>query len=175
MKKAIAPARSSETLLSYAGNASNSSIDRLLELAEYKLNQQPTKSTIRKKVFRILVETIQNAYHHLDSPYSEKEFTPVRFKLEKDSTNYKVITGNPVKNQKIGALKSAIDRFNSMSISELKQYYQSRLREGYESPSQGAGLGFVDIIRKSGKKISYTFKPVNKDYSYFSLQVEVST
>ena len=174
MKKAIAPAGSSKTLLSYAGNASNSSIDHLLELAEYKLNQQSTKRTIRKKVFRILVETIQNAYHHLDSPNSEKESGPVRFKLEKDRSNYTVITGNPVKNQKVGALKSAIDRFNSMSISELKQYYQSRLREGYESNSPGAGLGFVDIIRKSGKKISYTFKPVNKDYSYFSLQVEVS-
>jgi hypothetical protein len=61
-----------------------------------------------------------------------------------------------------------------MSLPELKQYYQTRLSEGYASSSAGAGLGFVDIIRKSGKKISYTFKPVDQDYSYFSLLVEVS-
>ncbi len=175
MKKAVTTGSSSQTLFSYAGSVSSSSMNHLLELAENKLNKEPTKKYIRKKVFGILVETVQNAYHHLDRPRSEEKHTSVKFRLEKDLQNYTVIAGNPVKNNKVDALKSVIDRFNSMSIPELKQYYRNRLSRGYATPSPGAGLGFVDIIRKSGKKISYTFKPVDQDYSYFSLQVEVST
>ena len=149
MKKAIS-LDGSETLLSYAGNVSDSSIDHLLELAEQKLNQQSATRNTKKKVFKILVETVQNAYHHLDKPSPGKNMEPVKFRLEKKDLTYTVIAGNPVKNNKIGALKSAIDKFNSMSIPELKQYYRTRLRQGYTSTDNGAGLGLVDMIRKSG-------------------------
>ena len=171
MNQAIAPGRDSETLLSYAGNVSNTSIDQLLELAEHKLEQQASALTTRKKVFNILVETLQNAYNHLDGVETD---SAVNFKLEKDNFTYTVIAGNPVKNNKVAALKKIIDKFNSMSGTELKDYYRSRLSKGHYANNVGAGLGLVEIIRKSGKKISYSFKPVNKDYSYFSLQVRVS-
>lgn len=175
MKKATTPESCSETLLSYAGNASNTSIDHLLELAEDKLNQQSVTYTTKKKVFKILIETLQNVYHHVDMADQGPEQTPVKFRLEKDNLAYTVIADNPVKNSKIQALQSVIDKFNSMSLSELKDYYRNKLSQGNFESGGGAGLGFVDIIRKSGKKISYSFKPVNKDYSYFSLQVRVST
>jgi len=163
-----------ETLLSYVGNVSSTSIDYLLELAEDKLNQQITTKTTKKKVFRILVETMQNAQHHLYRPNSAKDDMSVNFQLVRDNLAYTVIAGNPVRNSKIEELKSVIDKLNSMSVGQLRDYYRSRLGQGYTSTVGGAGLGFADIIRKSGKKISYSFKPVNKDYSYFSLQVRVS-
>ncbi len=175
MNHTIAPGRNSETLLNYVGNVSTASIDQLLAQAENKLNQQDTTTlSTRKKVFKILVESFQNAYHHLDRLSPGQQDTSVNFKLEKKDFTYTVITGNPVRNSKIKDLKTVIDRFNAMSISELKDYYITRLSQGHFANDEGAGLGLVEIIRKSGKKISYSFKPVNKDYSYFSLQVRVS-
>jgi hypothetical protein len=174
MKKAMNPDSDQETLLNYAGNVSSAAIDHLLEMAENKLNQQITTETTKKKVFRVMVEAIQNVYHHLDRPNPDMFNASVNFRLLRDNLAYTVIAGNPVKNSKIGELKSFIDKLNAMSLSELTDYYRTQLGQGLISTDGGAGLGFADIIRKSGKKISYSFKPVNKDYSYFSLRVKVS-
>lgn len=168
------PEDNQETLLNYAGNVSSAAIDHLLSMAENRLNQQVTTEITKKKVFRILVEAMQNVYHHLDKPNPDLFNTSVNFRLLRDNLAYTVIAGNPVKNSKIGELKSFIDKLNAMSLSELRDYYRTRLGQGNISTDGGAGLGFADIIRKSGEKISYSFKPVNKDYSYFSLRVKVS-
>jgi hypothetical protein len=174
MKKISAQEGGRETLLSYTGNASDISISCLLELAEYKLGQQPVALNTRKKVFRILVEALQNLYHHVDELVPSQQESAIKFTLEKDHSEYQVNTTNTIKSTKIMALKQGIDKFNAMTMSELKQYYRNRLSKGhFINDGTGAGLGFADIIRRSGEKISYSFKPVNKDYSYFSLQVKV--
>ena len=38
----------------------------------------------------------------------------------------------------------------------------------------GGGLGLVDIARKTGHKIEYSFSEINKDYYFFNLEILVS-
>lgn len=162
------------TLLSYTGNVSDASIDCLLELAEHKLSEQSATRNTKKKVFRILVETLQNLYHHVDELIPNPQGSSSKFTLEKDQSEYQVHTTNTIRRSKVRALQQGIDRFNAMTLSELKRYYRNKLSQGhFHTDGKGAGLGFADIIRRSGEKISYSFKPVNKDYSYFSLQIKV--
>ena len=174
MKARVKPNTSQETLLSYQGNATGHSMDCLLELAEHKLNQQDLNKSTRRRVFKIMVETLQNTYQHLDGSQTDRRHYPVNFSLIRDKLTYTVSAGNHVKQSKVRALRNTLERYNAMSLQELKEYYLKKLRKGQFSREGGAGLGFVDIMRRSGKKISYSFKPVNKDYSYFSLQVKVS-
>ncbi len=163
-----------ETLLSYSGNVSDASISCLLELAEHKLSQQNDKPTTRKKVFRVLVETLQNLYHHVDARLPDETKSSICLTLKKSKREYQVQTTNAVRSSEVTALKKGIDEFNAMTLSELKQYYRQKLSNGHFTTDEaGAGLGFADIIRKSGEKISYSFKPVNQDYSYFSLRIKV--
>jgi len=174
MKSKLARKGGRETLLSYSGDVSSASIDCLLELAEHKLNQHSVKTTTRRKVFRVLVEALQNLYHHVDSRIAGEPSSSVKLKLEKGKKGYQVHTTNTVKSSDVNKLKRGIDKFNAMSLTELKSYYRQRLSKGHFAPEEtGAGLGFADIIRKSGEKISYSFKPVNQDYSYFSLRIKV--
>jgi hypothetical protein len=168
------PKAGKETLISYRGGANDGSIDCLLELAERKLQHQDVTNSTRKRLYRILVETLQNTYLHLDKEYSSKDGFPIKFSLKKEDMTYTVNAGNHVKKSKVRDLQDVLDRYNAMSLKELKAYYLYKLSKGQLSQSGGAGLGLVDILRKSGEKISYSFKPVNKDYSYFSLQVKVS-
>ena len=163
-----------ETLLSYSGNVSDASINCLLELAEHKLSLQDDKPTTRKKVFRVLVETLQNLYHHVDVRLPDNTKSSVCLSLKKSKREYQVQTTNAVRSSEVTALKKGIDKFNAMTLSELRQYYRQKLSKGHFTTDEaGAGLGFVDIIRKSGEKISYSFKPLNQDYSYFSLRIKV--
>jgi hypothetical protein len=174
MRNRVEPNNSSQTLFSFKGNMSDNLYDGILELAEYKLQQESTTKSTRKKVFKVLIETLQNVYHHLDDlPPNHGEYS-VAFSLKKDNFTYTVSAGNHIHKTKVSSLRSYIDRVNAMSQSELKAFYLQRLSQGQLTNDGGAGLGFVDIIRKSKEKITYNFKPVNKDYSYFSLQVKVS-
>jgi len=163
-----------EVLLSYRGKVTEELFDALLELAEHKLDQQKTTNKVKRKVFKVLVESLQNVYHHFDELPARDNTFPVSFTLEKDNFNYRIRTGNHVMLNKVSTLKSFIDSMNNMSLQQLKGYYRARLSDGDFSTQGGAGLGIADIIRKSGEKITYDFQPVNEDYSYFSLQVKIS-
>jgi hypothetical protein len=168
-----------ETLSSFKGNITDDKFDRLLEQTERKLRQESISKMIKKKIFKVLVETLQNVYHHQDDLKNQDDIY-VNFSLKKDHFTYKdhityiVSAGNHVRTSKVSVLRSFIDKVNSMSQNELKEYYRYCLSQDHLSDESGAGLGFVDIIRKSGEKITYSFKQVNKDYSYFCLQVKVS-
>jgi len=162
-----------ETLSSFKGNITNDRFDRLLEQTERKLRQESISKMIKKKIFKVLVETLQNVYHHQDDLNNQEDIY-VNFSLKTDHITYIVSAGNHVRTNKVGVLRSFIDKVNSMSQNELKEYYRYCLSQDHLSDESGAGLGFVDIIRKSGEKITYSFKQVNKDYSYFCLQVKVS-
>ena len=38
----------------------------------------------------------------------------------------------------------------------------------------GAGLGFVDMARKSGQKLHFDFEPIDEHFSFFSLKTIIS-
>ncbi len=42
------------------------------------------------------------------------------------------------------------------------------------SSKGGGGLGLVDIARKTGNKLGYTFKKYNDKYSFFYLDILVN-
>ncbi|MDH3710193.1 MAG: SiaB family protein kinase [Cyclobacteriaceae bacterium] len=164
----------SEILLSYRGTVTDELFDTILELAEHKLDQEQTSKQVKRKVFKVLVESLQNVYHHFDDLPLTTESFPVTFTLEKDKLTYCISTGNHILITKVEELRNLIEDVNNMDRKQLKSFYRNRLGDGSFSERGGAGLGIVDIIRKSGEKITYDFRRVNEDYSYFSLKVKVS-
>ena len=55
----------------------------------------------------------------------------------------------------------------------LKQMYKKQINEGKISSRGGAGLGLIDIARKSGQKLKYQFLDLNNNYYFFILEIEV--
>ena len=84
------------------------------------------------------------------------------------------MTGNFIPNKKMNDIKGKIDHINGLDKEELKKLYKEILYNGEFSDKGTAGLGFVEIARKTGQKLSYEFHSVNDDYSYFTLQIRVS-
>ncbi|PLX11621.1 MAG: hypothetical protein C0594_03385, partial [Marinilabiliales bacterium] len=78
-------------------------------------------------------------------------------------------TGNLVENTNIPPIEKLLKKINSLEKDELKKYYKEVLLEGEISDKGGAGLGLIDMARKSGNKLSYDFKNVSDDLSYFYL------
>jgi hypothetical protein len=167
-----------DVLLAYKGSITPELITNVLEVIESKLNDVRTASSVRKKVYNVLVESLQNLFHHIDDlPVKIKDEYDSRFGVlvvSKEPGCYRISTGNFVHVQKMKQLKDKIDKINSLSREELKDMYKFVLNHQKLSPKGGGGLGLIDIAKKTGNKMDYNFRKYNSDFYFFNLNVFIS-
>jgi len=60
-----------------------------------------------------------------------------------------------------------------MDRSELKQYYKEKRRNETPESSKGAGLGFIELARKSVKPIEFDVQKIDDEFSFFSLKTTI--
>ena len=150
----------------YKGEFSEDITHYLLLLAEKNIERNKLKSRVKKRVFHILVESVQNITRHQDI-IAEKKIQKAVFAIQKFKNIYLVTTGNLVNKSKIPYLQQKLETINSLSEEELTQFYKDILLEDSFTPKGGAGLGLIEIARKSGNKLSYDFKEFDRNYSFF--------
>ncbi len=165
-------------ILFYKGNIDSDVINHVLDTVEDKMLGINEQSKLRKKVYNVLVESLQNLYHHVDKvpddfedQVSEKYGLLVIIKVD---DGYKIITGNFVHVENIEKLEEKIKRINRSSHEEIKELYKFILNHQRISAKGGGGLGLVDIARKTGNKLDYSFKEYNAKYSFFYLNILVN-
>jgi len=168
-----------EVLLAYKGSVTSDLISNVLEVVEAKLDDLSETSKVRKKVYNVLVESLQNLYHHIDElPEGMRDKFDPKFGVlvitRIDNNVYKITTGNFITSGKIKVLKDKIDKINSLSKDELKDMYKFILNHQKLSAKGGGGLGLVDIARKTGNKLEYSFENYNNDYYFFNMDVVIS-
>jgi hypothetical protein len=167
-----------DIILNYKGNIDSEVINHVLDTLEDKMVQVNEQSRLRKKVYNVLVESLQNLYHHVDRvPEDFEDQTSERYGLlliKKVNNGYHITTGNFVAADKIEKLEEKIKRINRSSHEEIKELYKFILNHQKISAKGGGGLGLVDIARKTGNKLVYSFKPYNDKYSFFYLNVLVT-
>lgn len=94
--------------------------------------------------------------------------------VSKGDEEYHVTTGNIIENSKIEELSQILDNINNLDKEGLKELYKTQMREGRLSEKGGAGLGFIDIARKTGRKLDYHFLPIDEDTHFFVLTSTIS-
>ncbi len=167
-----------DIMLSFKGDITSELLTSMLQIMETKLENMDEQPKTRKKVYNVLVECLQNLYHHRDemqtAAANDETKKQAIFMISKNAVEYNIMTGNYVKNDKVTLLRARIDKINGMNKEELKQHYQDVLSlEGF-SEKGGGGLGFIDIARKSGQNLTYDFLKIDEDYSFFSLYIKIS-
>ena len=169
--------KDSEVLLSYKGEVSFELVNSFLEIVEQRLDRIEDDPKLKKKMFNILVECLQNLCHHVEvSSKDVEELSGGRstiITVWDDNNQYVVTTGNYISNQAIPKLNAWLDSINNLSKVGLRDLYKEVLDNNTFSAKGGGGLGFIDIARKSGEKLGYSFLPVNDDFSFFSFRIEI--
>jgi len=167
-----------DVILYFKGNIDSDVINHVLDSVEDKMVEVDEHPKLRKKVYNVLVESLQNLYHHVDRvPEEFEDQTSERFGLlvvKKINDGYKIITGNFVRIENIEKLEEKIKRINRSSHEEIKELYKFILNHQRISAKGGGGLGLVDIARKTGNKLDYEFKAYNKKFSFFYLDILVN-
>ncbi len=163
-------------MLSFKGDITSELLTSVLQIMESKLDNLQEEPKIKKKVYNVLVECLQNLYHHLDEVAADQndKIRSAIFMIGKIDNQYNIITGNYIKNTNIEGLKKRLDDINLLTKEELKEYYKLVLSNGEMSSKGGGGLGMIDIARKTGQKLNFNFSPVDEKYSFFSLNIKIS-
>ena len=150
-----------KVILAYQGEISTDVINSLLENAEKELIEIDESSKIRKRIYNIMVESLQNLFHHADDipedvriSFDEKFGVIV---VAKHDDHYKITTGNYIKSDKIKFLKDKIDKINSLSQEELKEMYKFILNHQKLSAKGGGDLVWLILPAKPRKKWSTIF------------------
>ena len=155
-------------LMVYKGDFAHSTIMPLLEMIEENLNKQIDELIIKKKVYMLLVETLQNICRH---GKERKGIREAIFMIGKYDTKYTINTGNFIDNNNIKKLKDKLNIVNLSNNEELNTLYKKELKKA--APSVDGGVGIIDIARKSSDKLLFDIKPVDDTTSFFSLSVQV--
>ncbi|QQS52319.1 MAG: hypothetical protein IPM71_06170 [Bacteroidota bacterium] len=160
-----------EITLVYEGEITHQITKAFTSLTESNMAKEDEPGTVQRKVFHVMVECLQNISKHADDFTSSDFLFSGRgiFLVSKGENEYSVTTGNAVENSRIEDLTKMLENINRMDKEELKLLYKKQMKEGRLSDKGGAGLGFIDIKRKTGRDLEYHFLPISNDTSFFLL------
>ena len=163
-------------LLSFKGDITSELLTSILQIMENKMDNMQEEPKTKKKVYNVLVECLQNLYHHMDDATNENGFKErsAIFMIGKNENGYNIITGNYILNDGVSGLKNRLDEVNSLTKDQLKDYYKSVLNNGEMSLKGGGGLGMIDIARKTGEKLEYDFLDIDNKVSFFTLIIKIT-
>lgn len=163
----------SGTIYSYLGEVSQTGLDSILVSAEASLNKVELPTQATKKIFNILVEGLQNIFLY-QKKNNQKDKLKNAFVLVNKAEDFcKIVVGNYICKNDTSGVKSRIEIVNNLDEAELKDLYRGVLDIGGKSEIGGAGLGFIDMAKRSSSQLISAFHPVNDDFVFFTLELEV--
>lgn len=158
----------------YRGEFNKDITNYILSLAEKNIIESKIQARTKKRVFHIMVESVQNINRHQD--HSDEEYANTSFfAIQKNGTFFYITTANVIDNSEVPSLKDKLERLNQLSDSELTQIYLQILNNGQISSKGGAGLGLIEIVRKSKNKLYYKFEKLSETKSFIYMHSFIDT
>jgi hypothetical protein len=162
-----------QLIMIYSDYITPKSYEYLMHLAEDKLEHYNTTLKNKKKILHILVEALQNVakHGHKDNTNTVASL----FVIGMDGENkFFVLSGNTVSNESEAYLREKLDHLNTLDSVELREHYRQTIQHNEFTDKGGAGLGFIDIMRKAQSKLHYHFTPINDTHSFFTFKVNIA-
>ena len=159
-------------LFRFSDDITQETIEYILGNIEKVLNKQDLNKALHRKVFYLMVEALQNVYNHTckSGPKSCKP-TVVLYVFDND---FFIETSNLVPNKEILEIETKLESINKLNSEQLKLRYKEVLNNNIISKKGGAGLGLIDIARKSKNPILYSHTEYTDKESILSLTIRIT-
>ncbi len=166
-------------ILCYSGYVTEPVLMGIGEALKNKLVLEATDTTTMRSVFAIFVEQMQNVLRYSaekepDAPEAaglELRYGVLAIGLVHDK--FFVTCGNKVMKSDVSRLTERLGELQNMDKDALRALYKQKLREPTEETSKGAGLGFIEIARRSTEIIDFDFYDLDETYAFFCLKAFV--
>jgi len=163
-------------LIKHIGIFNSEIIDSILLSLKDLLVENNYPILIRKRVYTLSVECLDNILKHSDIHTVSRELyddNPSSFILEKDDTAFYVKIGNIILNENIENVDNKLKKINSLNLDGINELYKNSLQNGEISKKGGAGLGLILMSKTTKGKILYSFDEINNKFSYFAMNLKI--
>lgn len=156
----------------YSGAFPDDHTARLISLGEALLSARSARRDEQNKLSFVMVEAYQNIIRHRardmahDPPGSRSMFL-----LRCEEAAQHVIAVNPVCRKESPSLAALLDRLRGLDRSELKELFLRGLQAQGPGKRGGAGLGLIEMARRSGHGLQHALLPLDDQLELFALHV----
>ena len=157
----------SAELISHTGDLSETDLQMVLDSIENTARENGDKPAVIKRLFSVMVESLQNLRAH--GARSEQGSMATCVVVGIEDGYYLVDTGNPITNDDVDGLKARIEKINAMDRQELRAFYMKVLSDGSRSEKGGAGLGLITLALRSKNPIEFGIDKINEEHCYLKL------
>ncbi len=161
-------------IFSFSGTISQAIVSSVAETIEQELVSLGTTTKIIHNLFSVLTEQMQNIMSHSRDTiekgtniYESSGITLVGYDRNKEK--YFVSSANVINLSDQSVIATKINKINTMDVEHLKQYYRELRRTGTNTHARGAGLGFLEMAKKSSEPLKYHFREINEEQSFFEI------
>ena len=139
---------------------------------QLKLNEVPIG--ISTSLCSVYVEMMNNMRMHSAKRPSASQPLGV-LHLGVDNEMYYLQSSNAVENSKVENIQIQIERMNSHIKTELRKFYKfRRRRDNPNKSSEGAGLGMIEIAKRTTNPIDFDFKELGDGITFFTMLVKLN-
>jgi hypothetical protein len=126
------------------------------------------------KVSFLMAECFQNIVRHGEAIEGKAKAKSGLFITRHVGNSYYITSANVIENSNIEYLSNKLNQINQLDKDQLKQLYMDILENEGLSSKGGAGLGLVEMARKSGQKLEFYFHRIDEHFSNFYLQIRLT-
>jgi hypothetical protein len=168
--------KNEKILLVYFGVFSDEITSMLIDLSETYMTKVDNFKKLSKRVSFLIAESFQNLIRHgiiEKVNYPEIKYNKDFFQIAILADSVAISSANVILQENVTALDEKINHLNSLSNSELKSHKNRMLIDGELSKKGGAGLGLIEMKRKSGLPLQKQFIKLTEKYYLLILSLEI--
>ncbi|HNX67438.1 MAG TPA: SiaB family protein kinase [Bacteroidales bacterium] len=159
-------------MFAYRGLVTNDNSAFLLSLLDKEMELSGFSFIGRKRLFVFMLEDLQNITRHTLKTGHEVGSVVV---YSKTNDGYTVSTGNAINRNEVPDLRKRLEDINRMDPEQIKEVYRTVLQVTDLTEKGGAGLGLLEMARKTGNRLDFNFSPLDKEHDYFILSKTVDS
>ena len=162
-------------IFSFSGPMSHEIIEGIGGAIRTKIGEgENGDKKVALKVFSIFVEQVENVINYsVEKEHEESLLSFGIVVIGRKDEHFFISGGNKLANSKVAKLEENLKKLSLMDKDELKVYYKERRKAEKEEGSKGAGIGFIEMARKSSKPLQYTFEKIDENHSFFTIKISI--
>lgn len=165
-------------LFSFSGTVSQNILSSVAETLEKELHATGVAYTLIQNIFAVFTEQMQNIMsysqeriHLGNNAFESPGICIVGYDQEKEY--FFVSSANIMHPEDESKLREKLDKIIPMKKDDLREYYKTLRRSGKEKHGRGAGLGFLEMAKKSALPVEYKITRLDEKRSFFEIKTYI--
>jgi hypothetical protein len=165
--------KTNNVIFIWAGPLTHAISKELLVFSEATMKDSEMEQNLHKRVFGTLIELLQNVSQHSPGFEAEEKYGIPLAMIRKTPASFIITSGNLIRNSDIDHLTRKLEMVNSFDEEGLKKLLKVALMGQDMNKVTTGYMGLLEMARRSGHRLTYSFEEVNDDYSYYTITVRV--